>query len=177
MGNDLINDLDLDKIKIAYVEMHKYFEFLSDATDKLDSKLITLFSSLSIILTLFGFIGIDFSLQLHFFNIIILSFIITVFIFFCYHIYQGLIPKKYSYPFEGTLEAVDYVCLSQESLYDVYDQLISSLDKRLKILIKINSSKSNNLKSAYFAYLLELLLVFILFISSFQFYELMSLLK
>lgn len=167
MKNDKINDLDLDKIKIAYAEMQKYFDFLSDATDKVDSKLISLFSSLSIILTLFGLIGIDFTSQLDYFKIVIILIIIFAFIFFCFHIYQGLIPKKYSYPFEGTLEAVDYIFLSQESLYDVYDQLISNFDKRLKILKEINFSKSNNLKFAYFAYLLELLLFFILFLSSF----------
>lgn len=167
MKHHFENELDLEKIKLAYSEMQQYFEFLSDATDKFDSKLISLFSSLSIILTLFGFIGLDFPSQIHWFNTMILILIILAFIFFCYHIYQGLIPKKYSYPFQGTLEAVDHVFLTQESLYDVYDQLIVNFDKKLKILAGINSSKKNNLKFAYFAYLMVLLLVFILLISPF----------
>jgi len=165
MGNDKIIALDLDKIKIASEEMHKYFDFLSDATDKLDSKLMSLFSSLSIILTLFGFIGIDFSKELHCFNIVMMLFIVVTFIFFCFQIFQGLIPKNYSYPFQGTLDAVDYVFLTQETLYDVYDQLVANFDKRLNILLDVNMSKKNNLKFAYFAYLLELFFLFILIFS------------
>jgi ABC-type uncharacterized transport system permease subunit len=162
MRNNREISSDLERLKLSFAEMKDYFDFLSDATDKLDSKLLSLFSSLSIILTLFGTIGIDFSNKMHWIDICLLVLLIFIFLLFCLIIYLGLIPKKYSYPFDGTLEGIENNFLNKETLSDIYEQMIANYAHQLSLHSDVNYSKSINLKFAYVLYLFELVVIIIM---------------
>ena len=143
---------DYSRLKLGFTEMKSYFDYLSEANDVLDGKLIALISTIGIILTFFGAYSFDHYQEIPCLIIVLLFFLIISFVIFVYHIIRGLFPKNVAYPFDGTYEAINENFINKPNVYKVYEQMIVNYEDNLRELKSVNCEKAKNLKIAFYFY-------------------------
>jgi len=153
---------EIEKSKLAFQEMKGYFNYLSKANEELDKKIFTLFSSISIVLAILGFFGIDFDIGMTCITKILLSILTIVFLYFCIWSFLGLFPRDAHYPYDGTYEGARKIFIDKPHLSDAYDQIIVNYEVNIKTIQEINGIKYKALIHAFVAYLSILILSIII---------------
>lgn len=165
MVSEIINETCNPQLALSYSELKRYYDILSKSNDQIDQKMMYMFSSIGIVLTLFGFSEID-SFIIH--NLVqTLIFIvigITLIVFlFCF--FLTIIPQVQPYPIEASFETITEIFYEKESLEDVYYQINSNYIHFIKINEETNRKKSRLLRLSMISYSLilifSLLLIFI----------------
>lgn len=59
MVSEIINESRNPQLELSYSELKRYYDILSKANDQIDQKMMYMFSSIGIVLALFGFSDID----------------------------------------------------------------------------------------------------------------------
>lgn len=130
-----------EKYKLALVEMRGYFDYLAKANEELDKKIFSLFSSITIILAIFGLFGFDVSNDILCVVKILLVLLALTFLYFCGWTIYGYFPRSAPFPYDGTYEGARKVFIDKLLLSDSYEQIIVNYEENMKFIQGINRKK------------------------------------
>ena len=151
------NDSRNKQLELSYLELKRYYDNLAKANDQIDQKMMYMFSSIGIVLTLFGFSEFD-SLIIHDAIHIIIFIIIGInLLIFLISFFLVIFPQVQPYPIDATFESLINIFYEKDRLEEVYYQVNSNYIHYININEKINKSKSRLLRVSMITYALILI--------------------
>ena len=158
------NDGRNKKFELSYLELKRYYDSLIKANNQIDQKMMYMFSSLGIILTLFGFSEFD-NYIIH--DVIYILFFVVIgldLLIFLTCFFMAIFPKNQPFPIEASFDSINQVFYEKECLDDVYYQININYIQQIKIIRKINKKKSQLLRISMITYSLILIFSLVLIV-------------